>query len=96
MNDITSNVGRAAQARRLYHHVLNGGKLRQHDVEYLRKTIQRLYDELAELQGIKKAEIICLGIDQLMTSNQISLQVKKIEILEHQIDLIKGKYYEQA
>lgn len=90
------NVGRAAQARRLYHHVLNGGKLRNHDVEYLKNRIQELYDELAELKGVEPAELVCLGIDELMKPEQIAAQVRKIEILEDSINAMKDYEDEQT
>lgn len=83
------NVGRAAQARRLYHHVLNGGKLHPRDAEYLRTTIQYLYDELADLNAVDKEEILALGVDELMTAEQVAAQVRKIEILEDSINAIK-------
>lgn len=83
------NVGRAAQARRLYHHVLNGGKLRESDVKCLKDVIQKLYDELAELKGVEPAKLVCLGIDELMKPEQVAAQVSKIEILEDSINAIK-------
>lgn len=39
-------LGRAAQARRFYHHVLNGGTLKPRDVARMVETIEELENEL--------------------------------------------------
>ena len=44
-----SDLGKAAQARRFYHHVLNGGKLTPENVSLMVQTIEELEAENARL-----------------------------------------------
>ena len=45
-----SDLGRAAQARRYYHHVLNGGTLTADDVARMVRTIERLEASLCRIE----------------------------------------------
>lgn len=44
------SLGRTAQARRLYHHMVHGGKLKLKDIEYLIETIELKDREIQELE----------------------------------------------
>lgn len=44
-----NTLGHAARARRLYHHVLNGGSLSANDVSSMVRTIETLEQQLADM-----------------------------------------------
>lgn len=46
-----SNLGRAAQARRYYHHVVNGGKLTPDNVARMVETIEKLERDLEDARN---------------------------------------------
>lgn len=46
-----SDLGKAAQARRFYHHVLNGGELTPENISLMVQTIEELEAEVARLIG---------------------------------------------
>ena len=42
------NPGKLAQARRFYHHVVNGGTLKPEDVSYMVQALEEAYAEIEE------------------------------------------------
>jgi len=41
------NQGKLAQARRFYHHVVNGGELKPEDVSYMVSALEEAYENIA-------------------------------------------------
>jgi len=41
------DIGTLAQARRFYHHVINGGQLKPEDVSYMVSALEEAYDNIA-------------------------------------------------
>ena len=42
------NRGKLAQARRFYHHVINGGELKPEDVSYMVSALEEAYDNILQ------------------------------------------------
>ena len=65
---MSDSLGRTAQCRRLYHHMVHGGRLKLRDIEYLIETIEGKDLEIQVLeaeniQATMKADYI---IDNLL------------------------------
>lgn len=50
--DLPANVGAAAQARRLYQHVCNGGAVTPRDISHMVATIEKLEAALAQQEAV--------------------------------------------
>lgn len=61
---MTTNLGRAAQARRYYHHVLNGGTLTAENVSLMVQTIEDLERELAAIRAEAAMESLRAEVDK--------------------------------
>lgn len=46
------NPGKLGQARRFYHHVVNGGILKPEDVSYMVQALEEAYDEIQKQEDI--------------------------------------------
>lgn len=59
-----SNLGRAAQVRRYYHHVVNGGKLTPDNVARMVETIEKLERDLEDARNsqpeVEKADMVTI------------------------------------
>ena len=82
-----SDLGKAAQARRFYHHVLNGGKLTPENVSHMVQTIEELEAENARNNA--SIDALKLGLNELAAIAKE--RADRIEELEAENALIKDR-----
>lgn len=80
--DLPANVGAAAQARRLYQHVCNGGAVTPQDICRIVATIEKLESALARQEAVAQDASSLVA----RLTNAAGLMLSEIDTCGHEVD----------
>lgn len=91
-----SDLGKAAQARRFYHHVLNGGKLTPENVSIMVQTIEELEAECRAHAGNARENYNRLMAAEAKLVDPATIRTEALRVALIQIDALDPEGFTES